>query len=105
MNWQSFVDEWKKTLCVGAKESCASAVKRAERTDEVLGQRKEEARAAKMRKKEKKERMRVLEEGRANGSVQMKMTPQQLQNRKMKEAYENSVKRRASFYEEVINWC
>ncbi len=100
-SWHDFVEDWMQTAPAGTTESRPN--KRVERTDEILNQRREEAGAAKKKKIEiQEERRRDLEEARANGSAVAKMmTPQQIQNRKMKEAYESSVRRRAFFYNEV----
>ncbi len=98
--WESFVEEWIEA--VSANQTKGRANKRVMRTDDILAQRKEEARAAKKKRTEQeKEKKRVIAEAKQNGTSNTKMTTQQVQNRKMKDAYENSVKRRASFYSEV----
>ncbi len=98
--WESFIEEW--ILSMSAKQTESRANKRIMRTDDVLAQRKEEARVAKKKRMEEdKEKKRMQSEAKKNGTANSKMTTQQLQNRKMKDAYENSVKRRASFYSEV----
>jgi hypothetical protein len=98
-DWSAFVDKWMVRVQSGQQEPTMS--KRFERTDEVLAQRREEADNAKRRKIEKEEKKKALEAARANGTAATKMSVQQLHNRKMKEAFENSVKRRATFYSEV----
>lgn len=99
--WQTYVEEWMESLPEPVKEVPVGA-KRAVRTDELLAERKEAARAAKKQRQEAdKEKKHVLAEQRKNGLVNPKMSLQQQMNRKMRTAFEDSVRRRASFYSEV----